>query len=240
VNVLVFIAVSWIASRILYSRYCTDFKSTLLLKRANEQLELEIARNHEANLQLADANRQLQLLSLQDELTGLPNRRSFRNFVERMFDEGVPAGTPFSVAMIDLDHFKEFNDSYGHNGGDMALAAVAGEIKSVVRHSKDIAARWGGEEFVYAAFGMDAGEIEAVAETIRMRVAALAIPHCQCEDSGIVTVSVGACTNPVRDKSDVSKCIDRADKAMYRAKAGGRNRTQNHESPRSTGRLTPD
>lgn len=224
VNVTIFIAVSWIASRILYDRHITDFKSTHLLQKANEQLEQEIERNRRMNVLLADANLQLGKLSLLDELTGLANRRSFRHFIDRMFDSPTAPDTEFSVLMIDLDSFKEYNDTFGHNMGDEVLAAVAKELEAAVEHTTDIAARWGGEEFIYAAFGKGVPEIRAVAETIQCRVSSLAIAHSPDAEHRHVTVSIGSCTVQLNDKLDVSKCIDQADKAMYQAKAAGRNR----------------
>ncbi len=224
VNLIIFIAVSWAASRILYRKHTADYQNLLLLQKTNEQLEQEIERNRRMNLQLADANRQLVQLSLLDELTGLPNRHGFRHFIDRMFDEQDVVGKPLSMLMIDLDNFKQFNDTMGHSKGDEVLQAVAKQIEAAVQHTTDSAVRWGGEEFVYAAFGMDMPEIRAVAETIHNGVNALAIHRGGDASQGHVTVSIGTGTLFVKDKSDVARCLDMADKALYQAKAEGRNR----------------
>ncbi len=224
VSLIIIASVSWIASRILYSKHIADYQNLLLLQKTNSQLEQEIVRNHRMNLQLADANRQLVKLSLLDELTGLPNRRGFRHFIDRMFEGQDVVGKPLSMLMIDLDHFKEYNDSLGHTRGDEVLQAVSAQIEAVVQHTTDCAARWGGEEFIYAGFGMGLPEIRAVAETMQNRVNALKIQRGEESSQEIVTVSIGTGTLTAHDKSDIAKCIDLADKALYQAKAEGRNR----------------
>ena len=224
VNLVFFLLVSWVCSRILYMRYCNDFKSHKLLVQANERLEVEIENNKTSNLLLADANRQLKKLSLVDELTGIANRRSFRNYIDTVFAGPMREGMHFSVVMIDLDFFKEYNDNYGHGEADLVLAAVAKRLQAMVRHSMDIVARWGGEEFIYAAFDMEPAAVLALAEMMRQSVLALQIPHAYSQASEYVTASFGVYTIDIRDKSDISRCIERADMAMYRAKAEGRNR----------------
>jgi diguanylate cyclase (GGDEF)-like protein len=224
VNLLFFLLVSWTSSRILYVRYCNDFKSRVLLMKANERLEVEIENNKTANLLLADANRQLRKLSLVDELTGIPNRRSFRNYIDTVFAGPMREGMHFSIVMMDLDFFKEYNDNYGHSEADRVLAAVAGQMQGIVRHSMDILARWGGEEFIYAAFDIEPAAALAVAERMRESVLGLQIPHEYSKAGEFVSASFGVCTLDIRDKGDISRCVERADRAMYRAKAEGRNR----------------
>lgn len=224
VNLVFFVVVSWISSRILYVRYCNDYKSRMLLMKTNAQLEIEIETNKTTNQLLTHANRQLRKLSLVDELTGIPNRRSFRNYIDTVFAGPMREKMLFSVVMIDLDFFKEYNDNYGHNEADLVLAAVAGQIQRIVRHELDIAARWGGEEFVYAAFDLEPQEALSVAEKIRENVLKLQIPHAFSKACGCISASLGLCTLEIQDKGDISRCIERADKAMYRAKAEGRNR----------------
>lgn len=224
VNLVFFLAVSWVCSRVLFVRYCNDYLRTTQLVKANERLEVEIENNKTANLLLADANRQLRKLSLVDELTGIPNRRSFRNYIDTVFAGPMREGMHFSVVMLDLDFFKEYNDNYGHGEADLVLAAVAGRLQSLVRHTLDIVARWGGEEFIYAAFDMEPAAALAVAERMRENVLDLKIPHAYSRAGEYVSASFGVYTLDIRDKSDISRCIERADLAMYRAKAEGRNR----------------
>lgn len=228
VNLFFFIFIAWVSSRLVCVRYCSDYRSRMLLMNANAQLEREIDLNKTVNLLLADANKQLRKQSLVDELTGIPNRRCFRNYIDAMFSGPQQEGMTFSVVMMDVDNFKEFNDNYGHVEADKALAVVAGQIQSVVRHASDIAARWGGEEFIYAAFDVDPHVIAASAEKIRKGILALRIPHGRSPVCDFVTLSIGYCTMEIQGKGDISKCIDKADKAMYKAKASGKNRVEKY------------
>jgi diguanylate cyclase (GGDEF)-like protein len=223
VNLCVLIFISWLASRIIFYNYYNDFKSKELLEKTNLLLEKEIEQNNIINIKLSKANFQLKNLALVDELTGIPNRRSFRNFIDIAFEYYVKEKLLLSIIMLDIDNFKQLNDNYGHNKGDRILKEVANQINSVVKHSVDFAARWGGEEFIYIAFNTNKEEIIKIAETIREKVLALKIPHEFSKACNFVSVSIGTCTIEVEDKSDISKGIDLADKALYLAKTSGRN-----------------
>jgi diguanylate cyclase (GGDEF)-like protein len=223
VNLVIFIFIAWLASRIIFLSYYSDFKSKRMLQKTNLLLEGQIEQNSVINLELAAANFQLKELALLDELTGIPNRRSFRNHVDIAFERYVNENSFLSIIIVDVDNFKQFNDNYGHNEGDRALIAVANQINSVVTHNMDFVARWGGEEFIYAAFNTNEAEIEKIAETIRRKVLDLKIPHGFSQNWDCVSVSIGACTIEVRGKADVGKGIERADKALYLAKTSGRN-----------------
>ncbi|MFZ3131642.1 MAG: diguanylate cyclase [Desulfosporosinus sp.] len=223
VNLCVFIIISWLASRIIFVSYYSDYKSKRTLQKTNIILEREIKQNSVTNLKLAAANVQLNELALIDELTGIPNRRSFRNHIDIAFERYVNENSLLSILMIDVDYFKQFNDNYGHNEGDKVLRTVANQINSVVRHNMDFVARWGGEEFIYVAFNANAAESGKIAETIRRKVLELKIPHGFSENWGYISVSIGTATIEVRGKADVSKGIERADKALYLAKTSGRN-----------------
>lgn len=169
------------------------------------------------------ANHQLKELALIDELTGIPNRRSFRNYIDVAFQNHVGKNSVMSVIMVDIDSFKDFNDHYGHNEGDKVLIAVANQINSIVKHALDFAARWGGEEFIYVSFDKEEADIEKVAETIRQKVYSLKIPHEFSQTCEYVTVSIGAAAISILGKRDVSKAIELADQALYSAKRNGRN-----------------
>lgn len=221
VNLSVFIFTSWLASRFVFLSYCNDFKSKELLKRTNILLERKSDQNILINKQLSEANLQLKKLALIDELTGIPNRRSFRNFIDIAFENYIKEDLLFSVIMIDIDNFKKLNDNYGHPNGDKMLIAVAKQINSVVKHSMDFAVRWGGEEFIYAAFNITEEEIVKIAETIRLKV--LSIENDFSKSFCAISVSLGTSSIQVRDKSDISKGIELADKALYLAKISGRN-----------------
>jgi len=223
VNLFVFVVISWLASKIIFQSYCSDFSSKALLKKTNVLLEREIEHNDTINKKLTAANLQLKELALIDELTGIPNRRSFRNHIEVAFESYVQEGSLLSVIMVDIDYFKDYNDNYGHNEGDKVLKAVANQINSVVRHTMDFVARWGGEEFIYATFNTNEEEIAKIAETIRSNVFDLQISHESSKAWGFISVSLGTCSIEVGGKANVGRAIEQADKALYLAKTSGRN-----------------
>ena len=157
-----------------------------------------------------------------DELTGIPNRRSFREFIDRAFQNYVMEGSTLSIIMIDIDYFKQFNDSYGHEEGDRALIAVANQINAVIEDPSEFAVRWGGEEFIYAAFNSSEEEIERTANEIRGKVSGLNILHAESPIHPHITISLGTSTIPVTEKKDVNKAVKLADQALYFAKSYGR------------------
>jgi diguanylate cyclase (GGDEF)-like protein len=179
------------------------------------------ARVAERTSALEGANRQLEQLTLTDPLTGLANRRRFSQALTAEGDRARRKGIPLSVAMIDVDHFKGFNDRYGHPAGDECLRQVARIVDRSTRGSTDLACRYGGEEFVLILPGADAVAAAAVAERARAAVAALAIEHAGSV-SGVVTVSIGTSSLVPTDTDAVEQLVVRADGALYRAKHNGR------------------
>ena len=222
VNLAVFVAISWITSRIIYRNYCDSYVSKVLMNQSNILLEKEIKENATINKKLALANEQLKTLTLLDELTGLPNRRCFREFVEKMFQCNATDLT-MSVIMIDVDNFKQYNDLYGHEKGDLALIAIANQINALPEDTEQIAVRWGGEEFIYAAFNKSQEDIIEIANAIRLKILELKIPSRNSITNPYITVSLGTCTAIISSQRDIGKIIDTADKAMYLAKGNGRN-----------------
>ena len=220
-NLLVFIVISWTASRIVYRNYCDNFVIKELMNESKLLLEEEMVENQIINKKLAIANAQLKRLALVDELTGLPNRRSFREFVDRMFQSN-DLGSSVSVIMIDVDYFKQYNDSYGHEKGDQALIAVAKQIASMVKSTDQIAVRWGGEEFIYTAFNKSRECILEIADLIRLKILGLKIA-AKSSVSPFITISIGICTGKIRNAEDINKLIMTADQALYLAKNNGRN-----------------
>ncbi len=228
VNAVIFIIISYTVSRVMFKGFCNDHKSREMLRKSKNLLEQEIGENTMINARLSERNMQLKQLSLSDELTGMPNRRSFRNFIDLALTSYVDFDTSFSVIMIDVDHFKKYNDHYGHNEGDRVLSMVAEVLNSVVGHAKDFAARWGGEEFIYASFAADEAEIGSIAESIRHKIANLKIPHICSKPHDHVTVSLGTATVTLSRHEDISRGIELADRALYQAKANGRNCTASY------------
>lgn len=226
VNLIVSIIMAWCASRILYTHYCNDFKSKTTLKKTNALLADEIEHNRVINAMLEKANEDLKELTLIDELTGIPNRRSLNNYIDFSYIYKIKNGSLFSVIMMDIDYFKQYNDNYGHNAGDGVLFSVAQEINAVVRYPVDFAARYGGEEFILVSFGTDEKYIRELAETIKNRIMDLNIEHGFSRISNCITLSLGTSTVTALDKEDIFNCIEFADRALYSAKANGRNRVE--------------
>ncbi|HVQ96719.1 MAG TPA: diguanylate cyclase, partial [Mycobacteriales bacterium] len=182
-------------------------------------LERKVA---ERTRELAAARDRLELLSLTDQLTGLPNRRRLNEGLNSAWDHARRTGSPLGVAMVDIDQFKLYNDHYGHLGGDSCLNLVAKAMAGCVR-PYDLVARYGGEEFCIVLPDTDTGTAASVAERVRAAVFALAEPHTNASH-GAVSVSIGvAAVLPTVD-SRPDQLIEAADAALYEAKRGGRNR----------------
>lgn len=223
VNLFFFICVSWITSRIIYFNHYENYISKVLLNQSNLLLENEIEENKKINIKLTRANNQLKELALLDELTGISNRRSFWEFIDKTFNADVKTPATISIIMVDIDYFKQFNDHYGHEEGDKALTLVASQINSMIETSCEIAVRWGGEEFIYAAFNKSQKKIEETANIIREKVSALKITHAESLAHPYITVSLGACTIHINERQEIKHAVKLADQALYLAKSSGRN-----------------
>ncbi|MGF6305884.1 diguanylate cyclase (GGDEF)-like protein [Bradyrhizobium sp. i1.8.4] len=167
----------------------------------------------------ADAEDKLEELATTDALTGLKNRRKFDSEIEREWRRASRYGQPVALLMIDADHFKAYNDTYGHQAGDQVLVGIAICISDAVRRAGDCPARFGGEEFAVLLPNMTALEAFNLAETIRNKV------EQWCEGELITTVSVGAASMRPTASQQWSDLIEAADKALYAAKANGRNQS---------------
>ncbi|HWQ61902.1 MAG TPA: diguanylate cyclase, partial [Negativicutes bacterium] len=173
---------------------------------------------------LAAANRELQRLSNSDGLTGIANRRLFEDFLGQEWQRAIRQREALTLVMIDVDNFKYYNDTYGHQAGDECLRRVADVLRANVKRTTDLIARYGGEEFVAVLPATDAVGAAEVAESLRAAVEALAIPHTASSVSDVITVSLGAATvfpGPGDSPTDI---VAMADQAMYQAKQQGRNR----------------
>lgn len=160
-----------------------------------------------------------------DPLTGLSNRRSFDNALVEATRSGSGLPTPVSVLMIDVDHFKAFNDTYGHHAGDECLRLVADCLKDTAKRKGDLVARLGGEEFVALLPATSEEDALALAESFRSNLFQHAVPHA-ASPLGVVTVSVGVASDRRRlaTSKDAIDLLQKADAALYAAKRGGRNR----------------
>ncbi|MGE7955687.1 sensor domain-containing diguanylate cyclase [Pseudomonas sp. NPDC089530] len=172
---------------------------------------------------LKKARAELQTLVLQDGLTGLANRRHLERNLELEWRRAARQRSSISLIMLDIDHFKTFNDRYGHVAGDHCICAVAQAIKQSVHRPSDLAVRYGGEEFAILLPDTEPGGAYVLAENIRLAVQALAIDHAE-NAGGVVTISLGVYTC-VPASSDFNTLLTRADSALYMAKRSGRNQT---------------
>jgi diguanylate cyclase (GGDEF)-like protein len=162
--------------------------------------------------------------SYQDGLTGIANRLRFDEFLVQQVEVAAHSGRPLALILADVDHFKRFNDRYGHLAGDDCLRRVASAMRLGVRAAADLVARYGGEEFVCVLPDADAGTAAIVAERLRQQIAALAIPHLGGVGSGYVSLSLGVAHVAAGVATSVGELLSRADRALYRAKEEGRDR----------------
>jgi diguanylate cyclase (GGDEF)-like protein len=177
----------------------------------------------------AIAQEKLQRLAGTDSLTGLSNRRALDRKLDEEWRRARRSELPLSALFVDVDHFKLYNDTYGHAMGDDALVAVAECIQNSARRPGDIVARYGGEEFVVVLPGTSADGTVTFAERLRAEVEALAMPN-SAAPTGILTISIGCATSVPRHDDDTLKLLNNADAALYRAKRAGRNRAEHADS----------
>ncbi|KQT55116.1 MULTISPECIES: diguanylate cyclase [unclassified Aureimonas] len=171
---------------------------------------------------LEAANRRLATLAATDDLTGLPNRRTFNDRLANEIARCVRSGAPISLVLVDVDRFKAFNDGYGHQAGDVCLQNVATALGAEVGRAGDLVARYGGEEFVAVLPAATIDGARARAEAMRQRVRNLGIDHAGSEH-GRVTISIGVASLSDAGIEDATSVLLRqADQALYAAKAGGR------------------
>jgi diguanylate cyclase (GGDEF)-like protein len=162
-------------------------------------------------------------MATRDGLTGLKNRGAFDEHFPRMWQQGLRDKRPVALLLIDVDHFKAYNDRYGHQAGDHALRLVAQVVQSFARRPLDIAARYGGEEFVLALFDMTAEYVQQLAEELRQAILALQIVHEDSPTAPYVTASVGISVVRPRIGRSPEGVVQLADESLYSAKRGGRN-----------------
>ena len=172
---------------------------------------------------LADSVLELASFSMRDQLTGIPNRRSFDNRLDLEWERAKREKLPISLLMIDIDRFKRYNDTFGHQQGDVTLKVVADTIRQSLKRTIDFAARWGGEEFVVLLSNTGAAGAFSVAENIRRAVEELEIP---CEEAlgRKATISIGAAAFEPLAESEIAELVQAADSSLYEAKETGRNK----------------
>lgn len=199
------------------------------LRVAREQLRLRERALVDANERLQHSLHEIELLrsdlaeqASRDPLTNLFNRRYFDIAFQREIARCEREGKPLALIIMDLDHFKKYNDHYGHGAGDACLKAIAAAIQSSAKRASDLAARYGGEEFLLLLPDTDADQALRMAEELRQTVEVLQIPH-ETSSLGHVTLSLGIAVSHTLRRPDAAQLLEEADKALYAAKEAGRN-----------------
>ncbi len=181
----------------------------------------DMVRSHQ---ELEDRVRKLLRESATDGLTGLANRRHFDAIFINEWNRAARSQTPISLLMVDIDHFKKYNDHYGHQAGDRCLQHVATALDSCVRRAGELVARYGGEEFVLLLPGSNEEEACETAQKCLDRIREAALAHAASPTANGVTLSIGAASIQPQPASESMSILNAADAAMYRAKSTGRNR----------------
>ncbi len=195
------------------------------------ELELEIQERkraqekaREAEIALRQANKKLELLATLDGLTQIANRRRFDDFLNQTWRLMMREKCDISVLVCDVDYFKRYNDTYGHQAGDACLQKIAEVLQKVVNRGGDLVARYGGEEFAIVLGNTDEFGARSLCYKLRWAIAELNIPHSASDVSAYVTLSIGICTMVPSLQVLPESLVAMADKALYTAKRQGRNR----------------
>lgn len=198
--------------------------SQRLMMDFQEELKQQVEEKTKA---LIKANEQLELLSTHDSMTGVMNRRGFEAAISKVYSLACRNQTPMTLAILDLDHFKVVNDTYGHSAGDECLVGVAQEMTKVFQRDSDFVARFGGEEFIILIIGTNTSDHVNLLESLRKNIESLQIDSEGQKIS--VTVSIGAYCQKERFNKDYEQVVSWADKLLYQSKENGRNRLTYHE-----------
>ncbi|NOY69224.1 MAG: diguanylate cyclase [Deltaproteobacteria bacterium] len=204
-----------------------NLRQETAIRRAREHELLGMTKQlEETTIKLQAANESLQHAIDIDGLTGIASRRYFDEFIKREWNGAVRLSRTISASMVDIDFFKNYNDTYGHQRGDTCLKLIATALKDAIKRPLDIVARYGGEEFIALLPDTDKDGAFEVARAMQENVAGLRIPHESSQVNKYVTISIGvAAMTPDRNK-EFDALIGFADKALYSAKSKGRNRVE--------------
>jgi diguanylate cyclase (GGDEF)-like protein/PAS domain S-box-containing protein len=197
----------------------------------------DISERKRAEEELLRLHKELEALSLTDGLTGIANRRMFDQRLETEWNESRRSDKPLSLLLVDVDWFKQYNDEYGHVEGDECLRRVAGVLREAARRPRDVAARFGGDEFSLLLPETDEATAHALARNFAEAVAALQIPHGRSGVGGLVSVSIGIGTRSAGDAEDAGAFLQVVDQMLYVAKRRGRGRIEARAMPGDTASL---
>ena len=216
---------AWLKDQAVVESFEADgiLLSSGCLTDVSKEMEAEAAlKRTEAALQ--KANQQLQQLATRDGLTRIANRRRLDAWIDAEWRRLTRKQEPLSVIMCDIDYFKRYNDTYGHQAGDDCLKRIAKALSRTARRSSDLVARYGGEEFIVALPNTEISGAEMVARDIQARVSRLKIAHSDSPINAFVTLSIGIGTTIPDAERTPRHLIECADQALYDAKENGRNR----------------
>lgn len=200
--------------------------TSTLIRRGHELRSLNLSLEKKVSArtaELEEANRKLEALSATDALTGLANRRRFDQVLAQEWARAGRTEQCLGILLLDVDHFKQYNDHYGHPAGDACLEQVAALLKASVRRSGDLLARYGGEEFVVVVANATRDGSIKLAESIRAAVESAALAH-ELSPCARITVSIGVAVAVATPSEAAGELVEKADQALYRAKEAGRNR----------------
>jgi len=219
-------ATDFISKPLCETEVLTRIRSALKLKHEVDRRRSREKELLEVTKQLTDLNSMLARHSLIDGLTGCANRRCFDNSLDQEWRRAFRSTLPISVLMIDVDFFKQYNDSYGHQEGDSCLINIVNAIRDVLKRPSDLLSRYGGEEFVIILPETQEDGAKIVTEKVRKAIESLEIPHSSSKISDHVTASCGISTAIPAANINPSDIVRAADKALYVAKKSGRNRSE--------------
>ncbi len=227
------VALVYLENNLIEGAFTRKHELTLELLASQAAISLVNARLYESLEQkVMQRTEELRQMSMKDGLTGIANRRSFDERLAVELRRGMRTGAPLSLLMIDIDHFKQYNDHYGHFEGDDCIKAVAGVLATVVGRGSDLVARYGGEEFAILLPETDAAAAVLVASACLEAIRDLDIAHASSPVAPHVTLSIGLCTLKVSSEEETETLITHADQALYQAKRGGRNQWRQYVGER--------
>jgi len=215
-------AVDYVPKPFQFEELLARVNTHVTIYRLQRELEAEIRERKSAERALRKANLELQRLAVLDDLTQIANRRRFDQYLQSQLEQ--PTTLVCSLLLCDVDFFKRYNDSYGHQAGDFCLKLVAQGISRGVGYAKDLVARYGGEEFAVILPETDSQGALRVAQVVQNEIRNLKLQHGFSEVSELVTLSIGVATTMTASSITPAILIAAADSALYEAKSQGRNR----------------
>lgn len=225
IDEIFYMQVFYLFSIALMSFLLVYFNRKTFLRSIQYQVEMkrEAKNNRELTKKLREANRKLELQLLHDPLTNLFNRRAYNEYVLDLQNRVKEKFQTISVIMLDVDCFKQYNDTYGHFEGDNVLMKIADTLQNISERYNCFVARWGGEEFSVLVANQSPKITDEICQNIMKKVKELKIEHNSSNVENYVTVSIGAYTKLAKTPKDITDCINFADEMLYQAKENGRN-----------------